>query len=230
MNTLVVGAATGIGKALVCALRAHSNEAVYTISRSDLGVNNLQIDLADATHIPHVQRYLSTVQPTRIFCCSGILHDDMHMPEKMLSQIQTDWMLELYRKNVLTHVHLAQALAPLLTKASTLKWLSLSAKVGSLEDNALGGWYSYRMSKAALNMFVKNLSIEWGRKSSDIYVASVHPGTTDSELSKPFHKNIAPERLYSAEQTAERLMQVMNSFGQAEHGKLLNWDGSIIAY
>jgi NAD(P)-dependent dehydrogenase (short-subunit alcohol dehydrogenase family) len=230
MSILVAGASTGIGNALVAALRARSDEPVYTISRSDLGQHNLQIDLSDASNISAVQTFLASIQPTRIFCCAGILHDDTHMPEKMLSQIQDDWVYESFSKNVLTHIHLAQALAPVLTKTSSLKWLSLSAKVGSLDDNALGGWYSYRMSKTALNMFIKNLSIEWGRKSPEIYVASLHPGTTDSELSKPFHKNISPDRLYSAEQTATRLIDVMDQFGQAEQGKLLNWDGTVIAY
>ena len=90
-----------------------------------------------------------------------MLHDDTHMPEKCSARFRMTGCLNLF-KNVLTHIHLAQALAPVLTKTSSLKWLSLSAKVGSLDDNALGGWYSYRMSKTALNMFIKNLSIEWG--------------------------------------------------------------------
>lgn len=106
----------------------------------------------------------------------------------------------------------------------------MSAKVGSLEDNSLGGWYSYRMTKAALNMFIKNLSIECARKSSNILVASIHPGTTDSELSKPFQRNISPEKLYSAEQTADRLIAVMNNLSKHQHGKLLNWDGQLLPY
>ena len=79
-------------------------------------------------------------------------------------------------------------------------------------------------------MFIKNLSIEWARKSSNILVASVHPGTTYSELSKPFQSNIAPDRLYTPEQTATRLISIMQRLSLAQHGRLLHWDGSVIAY
>jgi NAD(P)-dependent dehydrogenase (short-subunit alcohol dehydrogenase family) len=102
--------------------------------------------------------------------------------------------------------------------------------VGSLEDNGLGGWYSYRMSKAALNMFIRNLSIEWSRKAPGSVVVAQHPGTTDSPLSEPFQAGIAEGKLYTREQTAERLVNVMRELTPEQNGRLLHWDGSVIPF
>ena len=102
--------------------------------------------------------------------------------------------------------------------------------VGSIEDNHLGGWYSYRISKAALNMFIRTLSIEWGRRSPASVVVAQHPGTTVSALSEPFAEGIPEGRIYSAEQTAERLIEVMRSLNQTHHGRLLHWDGRILPF
>lgn len=230
MSIVIAGASTGIGQALYQQLKRESLDAVYTISRRNTGSSNLQADLSNPADIARVREFLQEIQPSQIFCCAGQLHDQDHMPEKRLSQINDEWIFQSLRANLLSHIHLAQALDPILTRKHALKWISLSAKVGSLDDNALGGWYSYRMSKAALNMFIKNLSIEWARKSSDILVASVHPGTTDSELSKPFQSHIVSDRLYTPQQTAIRLISIMQRLSSAQHGKLLLWDGSVIAY
>jgi NAD(P)-dependent dehydrogenase (short-subunit alcohol dehydrogenase family) len=102
--------------------------------------------------------------------------------------------------------------------------------VGSLEDNGLGGWYSYRMSKAALNMFIRNLSIEWSRKAPGSVVVAQHPGTTDSRLSEPFQAGIAEGKLYTREQTAERLVNVMRGLTPEQNGRLLHWDGSVLPF
>lgn len=230
MSIVIAGASGGIGHALFKQLIHQSTKQVYGISRQKLRECDLQADLSGPDQIDKVRDFLNHIQVSEIYCCAGVLHEDINMPEKMLSQIRDEWIYKSLSQNVMTHVHLAQALAPILNKNYDLKWLSLSAKVGSLEDNSLGGWYSYRMTKAALNMFIKNLSIEWARKSSNILVASIHPGTTDSELSKPFQRNISPEKLYSAEQTADRLIAVMNNLSKHQHGKLLNWDGQLLPY
>ena len=140
-----------------------------------------------------------------------------------------DWLQKSMMVNVMPHVHLAQAIAPNI-KQHPIKWLSLSAMVGSLSDNNLGGWYSYRMSKAALNMFIRNLSIEWQRKSPKNIVVAVHPGTTESELSAPFQKNIAKDKLYSQELTAQRISNFVESLSADQNGTLLHWDGSNIAF
>ena len=102
--------------------------------------------------------------------------------------------------------------------------------VGSITDNQLGGWYSYRMSKAALNMFIKTLSIEWQRKAPDSIVVATHPGTTDSALSEPFQANIKDGKLYTPELTAERLSRILEELNAEQNGHLLHWDGSVLPF
>lgn len=123
-----------------------------------------------------------------------------------------------------------QQLLPLLQKQQNVKIAVLSAKVGSITDNQLGGWYSYRMAKAALNMLVKCSSIELARYNKDATLISLHPGTTDSELSAPFQKNLPAGQLRSAAATAERLIQVITELKPEQTGALLNWDGTPLPY
>lgn len=118
----------------------------------------------------------------------------------------------------------------MLNRQRPVKWISLSAMVGSISDNRLGGWYSYRMSKASLNMFIRNLAIEWGRKAPGSLVVAQHPGTTDTHLSQPFQAGIAEGKLYSVELTASRLITVMQGLTAQQHGALLHWDGSVIPF
>ena len=235
MNILIAGASSSIAQALMTEL-TNLGHSIYSISRSMnihhslVPAQHLTIDLSQATCLPTLRAFVMVAQPDVVFCCTGLLHNAEHMPEKTLSQINADWLHESIDANILPHIHLAQAIAPLLTRSHCIKWISLSALVGSIEDNRLGGWYSYRMSKAALNMFIKNLSIEWGRKSSNNIVVAQHPGTTKSHLSKPFQANISDDHLFSSELTAKRLIEVMQHLSPQQHGKLLHWDGTVLPY
>jgi NAD(P)-dependent dehydrogenase (short-subunit alcohol dehydrogenase family) len=235
MNILIAGASSSIAQALIRVL-TNFGHSVYSISRSTnihqslVPNQHLTIDLSQATCLPTLRTFVQKTQPDVVFCCTGLLHNAEHMPEKSLSQINADWLHQSIDANILPHIHLAQAIAPLLTPRHSIKWISLSAMVGSIEDNHLGGWYSYRMSKAALNMFIKNLSIEWVRKSPHTIVVAQHPGTTESHLSKPFQANISADHLFSAELTAKRLIEVMQHLNPQQHGKLLHWDGAILSY
>ncbi|APR66946.1 cell-cell signaling protein CsgA [Thalassolituus oleivorans] len=235
MRILVAGSSGGIGKALVSLLREHGH-TVFTVSRAgEVGAAHCIADLTSPESVAQVSQFLNRVLPPKVsldavYCCAGILHTGWNMPEKTLVQMSADWLQQSMAVNVLSHVHLAQAIAPLVTRSQPLRWLSLSAMVGSATDNGLGGWYSYRMSKAALNMFVKNLSIEWGRKSPQSVVVAVHPGTTDTLLSQPFQAGIAEGKLYTPEQSAERMVAVMEGLKPAQNGHLLYWDGSVLPF
>ena len=164
-------------------------------------------------------------QPDIVLACMGTLHSEQQGPEKRLQQLQDDWFYSSMRVNCLSHLHLAQAIEPLLNRQSRLRWLSLSAMVGSIADNRSGGWYSYRMSKAALNMGIKNLSLEWARRFPLACVSLIHPGTTDSALSQPFQRNIPSDRLYKADETAHRILCVLDQLEPASSGKFYNWTG-----
>lgn len=235
MRILVAGSSGAIGYTIVEQLRADGDE-VFTVSRGGVAsASHCVADLTQPESIAVVNQFLSAATADSgpfdaVFCCIGMLHGGWNMPEKSLSQLSDDWLHLSMSVNVLSHVHLAQALESLVARRQPVRWLSLSAMVGSIEDNQLGGWYSYRMSKAALNMFIKTLSIEWGRKSPDSCVVALHPGTTDTGLSKPFQAGIAEGKLYSQQATAKRLITIMRDLTPAQHGRLLHWDGSEIPF
>jgi NAD(P)-dependent dehydrogenase (short-subunit alcohol dehydrogenase family) len=231
MKVLVAGSSGGIGAAIADKLRA-DGDYVLTISRfGEPSSSHLVCDLTKPESVDQVSKFLADRGPVdAVFCCTGILHGGWNMPEKSLLQLTSEWLQQNMLVNVQSHIHLAQAIAPQVKRTAPIKWVSLSAMVGSIEDNALGGWYSYRMSKAALNMFIRNLSIEWGRKAPGSVVVAQHPGTTDTGLSEPFQSGVAKGKLYSREQTASRLIVVMKKLSEKEHGKLLHWDGSVIVF
>merc|ERR1712146_57690 len=158
-------------------------------------------------------------------------------PERSIQSIDRSWLEHSIQTNLVGHVMVTQAVIPFMkrTKKSEIdsqrpaKIINLSARVGSIGDNSLGGWYSYRMSKAALNMFTKTSSIEL--KRWNIFCMSIHPGTTDTDLSKPFQKNIKPETLLTVQQSVQKMLNVIDSnddMGQT--GSFYAYDGSKIEW
>ena len=107
---------------------------------------------------------------------------------------------------------------------------AISARVGSIADNRLGGWYAYRASKAAQNMFTKNLAIELGRRAKNLCVLALHPGTVDTGLSAPFQKNVPEEKLFSVERAAGQLLAIVRRATPAETGRFYAWDGAEIPW
>ncbi len=165
-----------------------------------------------------------------VFCTIGVLHTDSIAPEKSIRQFNTAQTSEVMLHNVIMPMLWLQQLSRYIDRGHPHKILVLSAKVGSISDNLLGGWYSYRASKAALNMMVKTLAIELKRSGYRSLVATVHPGTTDTALSAPFQRGLAEGYLQSPAQTAVRLAQVMAELIPAQHGCLLNWDGQVLPF
>lgn len=160
--------------------------------------------------------------------CIGILHENNIRPEKQLKQIKRMALQQVFDSNAFGHILLIQALETLLAKSGSFSCVSISARVGSISDNQLGGWYSYRASKAALNMLLKTLSVEFERKyPGNSRVLSLHPGTTDTQLSKPFQSNVSWE-LYTPEDTANNLLKVIANAKQT--GQFLAFDGSSIEF
>lgn len=235
MEIIVAGANGGIGQAIVSEL-VNRGHKVHTVSRRQsiqpANGHHLTTDLSQKSAIDHLKHWVAEqdLKPEAVICCSGLLHNADKGPEKSLNQIDQEWLVKNIDLNVMPSIHLAQGLAKLVNRRHALRWISLSAMVGSISDNALGGWYSYRMSKAALNMFIKNLSIEWSRKSPETIVTAVHPGTTDTELSKPFQATIADGKLYTAELSADRICDICENLTTADNGRLLHWDHSVITF
>ncbi len=167
--------------------------------------------------------------------CVGLLHTAHNQPEKALRQLETDFFLQSMQINALASLLIAKHIKPLLAKAERRAdqpaiFATISARVGSISDNHLGGWYSYRMSKAALNMGMKNLSIEWSRSLKDVCVVVMQPGTVDTQLSSPFQGNVADEKPFSPAYSAERLLEVLDSMSAAQSGSFVDWAGESIAW
>ena len=121
-----------------------------------------------------------------------------------------------------------QKLTPVLTGKSPCTFVLFSARVGSISDNRLGGWYSYRASKAALNMMVKTAAIELARRAKNIKLIAFHPGTTDTPLSKPFQKNVPESKLFSAEFVAKQLLEIVEKTPHDQMASYLDWQGEKI--
>jgi len=160
---------------------------------------------------------------------AGLLHEagtSGLMPERSLASIDADAMAKVYATNAIGPVLMTQALQSQLAKGARIG--NVSARVGSISDNRLGGWWSYRMSKAALNMATVNMALELKRK--DVIAVALHPGTTDTDLSTPFQKNVRPEKLFTAEYSAGSMLDVMQGLSLEDSGSFYAYDGSRIEF
>jgi NAD(P)-dependent dehydrogenase (short-subunit alcohol dehydrogenase family) len=161
---------------------------------------------------------------------AGILHDGELQPEKALAQCDRAHLLRTFEVNSLGPLLTARAVLPLMPKDRPAAFAALSAMVGSIGDNRLGGWYGYRASKAALNQFLRTLAIEARRRYRQLRVLAIHPGTTDTELSRPFQGNVPDDKLYTPAQSAGRILAVIDGTTADDSGGFFNWNGERIAW
>ncbi|MFN6132553.1 MAG: SDR family oxidoreductase [Synechococcaceae cyanobacterium] len=165
-----------------------------------------------------------------VLVCTGWLHGDGLMPEKRLSQVSRQGLERSLAINGFGPLLLARELEALLPRQEPSHFASLSARVGSIGDNQLGGWYAYRAAKAAQNQLLKTLAIEWSRRLPLACVTLLHPGTTATALSGPFQAGVPPERLFSTQRAARQLLDVLESQGPRQSGQFLAWDGQTIPW
>ncbi|KAM5140867.1 C-signal-like [Mantella aurantiaca] len=175
--------------------------------------------------------------------CSAMLHPS-GKGETSLGEVSAEGLSLTLSTNTIGPLLMAKHFMPLLLKGSGMFGaqspdrskqhsailINMSAKVGSIADNGLGGWYSYRMSKAALNMATKNLSIELKRGGKKVICVSLHPGTVDTDLSRPYHKNVPKEKLFSPELSVNYLMNIIDGLSIDQTGKFISWNGSEIPW
>jgi NAD(P)-dependent dehydrogenase (short-subunit alcohol dehydrogenase family) len=239
---LIIGASSAIAQSLAQYYLEHEWVVIW-LSRSapDFAHDSLFVipapDLTDCDDWVLHNRFFEGViaqlkqkQVSIIFNCIGWLHHEHLKPEKSLGQSSVVLLRRALLVNLEMPVFYLRGLWPYITKTGDLKYLQLSAKVGSINDNHLGGWYSYRSSKAALNQWIKTASIELQRSNKAAALVTLHPGTTDSPLSKPFQRNVAVGQLQNPSQTAERLATVAQNVKAEHSGLLLNWDGSVLPF
>ena len=243
-TTLVIGASGGIGSALCAAWQSDGAESVIGVSRNPMPeslahrTDNLtwyQTDYSAASITRCAQRIVSDVDSaglsvTRICICNGILHAGDIQPEKRLEQIDADHFMRVIEVNSLTPVMWFTALLPLIPRKQRCVITAFSARIGSIGDNRSGGWYSYRSSKAALNMFMQSASIEMARRFPLTKLIAFHPGTTDTALSRPFQANVDPEDLLPADYVAGSLVNIMNTIEVDGKLSFVDWEGKSIEW
>ena len=227
---LVVGTG-GIGSAFTARLKQHCpGLRVITAGRQGPPVQDLSLDLerdADLEALTDCLR-AEAGDLRLVVNATGRLHGPGLVPEKRLRQVERSALMEQFTINAIAPVLLARAVEPLLGRDRPLNFASLSARVGSIGDNRSGGWYSYRAAKAAQNQLLKSLSIEWRRRWPLATVTLLHPGTTDTALSKPFQTFVPPEKLFTPQRAAEQLVDVLLAQGPEDSGAFLAWDGQPI--
>ena len=231
-NIVVIGASGAIGGSLVERLvRLYPDANLTAFSRRFRVFSSPRItsralnywsepEIASAAALSAVEAPLDLV-----IVASGLLHDDETMPEKSMRDLSSEKFLKLFSANTVTPALIAKHFIPRLTIDTPSIFAVLSARVGSITDNHLGGWYSYRASKAALNMVIKNLAIEATRRNKGAIIVGLHPGTVDSALSKPFQGNVPVGKLFTPDYAAEKLCQVVDQLLPHQSGMCLAWDG-----
>ena len=242
-SALIVGAGQGIGLGFVqklllepkilrvYATYRQKEHATSLISLSQIHPHKLICFSMDATDEAQIEKCAKKIsQYTKelhlVINCVGLLHNTQLKPEKSLIQTKQENLLKYFQVNSIPSVLLAKHLLPLFIHQEPSIFACISAKVGSIEDNKLGGWYGYRASKAALNMFIRTIAIEYRRKTPKTIVVSLHPGTTDTQLSLPFQKNVLPGKLFSVEFTVTQLINVIAHLKDIDSGSFFSWDGN----
>jgi len=220
-RALVIGANGTIGGAIVEQLQGKYE--LHTLSQTNTDYSDAS--LAAAAADLKLRGGLDLV-----ICCVGILHNERIGPEKRLAQLDTAKLSEYFYINTILPAMCIKFFAPVLKKDTRSQFACLSAMVGSIGDNSLGGWYGYRSSKAALNMMIKTASVELARSHKKSTLVAIHPGTTQGPLSKPFADRVAKDKYYTPAQSAERILSLTESLGATNTGSFYNWDGSILPW
>lgn len=244
LTVAIVGASGGIGAAMVEQLATRDDiERIYATyhqspaasTQGSVAAFGSAVEIhwtkLDARDEGQVCDWLAGVQSVDwLINCVGMLHDEQHGPEKTIGSFSAEHFQNSMAINCLPSLLLGKYARNVLKNSETAVFATVSARVGSISDNRLGGWYSYRASKAALNMALKCLSVEWARNAKNIRVAALHPGTTDSRLSKPFQKNVPAGKLFSAEKTARLLLEQIAQLHAQPSGRFIAYDGEEIPW
>lgn len=241
-NILIIGAGSSIAQALVTELLASTPEVNITIVSRNLSAykqmnsSNLRKMLIENYQQTNIEKTASAIMQdseqtfSQVYLCNGLLHNEVISPEKRIEEFCPESFLATLTVNALTPLLWIKALTPLFSSKSECKLVVFSARVGSIEDNKLGGWYSYRASKAALNMMLKNVAIEFSRRAKNTKVIAFHPGTTDTALSKPFHKNVPEGKLFTTKFVAKQLLEITAAQAFDQQISFLDWQGKTVKW
>lgn len=237
---VVIGAGSGIGGALIERWQRAAERPLLAVTRSTerlsalAGLPGVTCEAAD-----YSDEQLASLADTllerdadvaRLVICNGVLQGEGYRPERALSQIEGAAMRQVFELNTFLPMRVLSALMPVIKRSGSPKIAVLSARVGSISDNQLGGWYSYRSSKAALNMMLKCTALELRRVNPKAKVLAYHPGTVDTPLSKPFQASVASKKLFTPQRAAQALDEVMAGLTIDGELSYLDWQGQPIPW
>lgn len=240
-TTLIVGANSEIAKAIALQVIHSANQQLIIVSRNTEFYKHPQFHDTKVIKVKDYQEKTinSAVESiwdenmlyiSKVFICHGLLHNNYIQPEKRLSEFSSDNFLHVLTANTVTPMLWLKYLVTLLSGKQACKIVVFSARVGSISDNKLGGWYSYRASKAAINMLLKSAAVELARSAKNIKLISFHPGTTNTPLSKPFHKNVPVNKLFKSEFVAQQLLDIVQKIPIDGEVSFVDWQGKSIPW
>lgn len=240
-RALVIGASGGIARALIQKfLNLNTSNQVLAVSRAMANpavtdwqgrLQWQQSNYSEDSIAAIISRLAQDgIHFDNVFICNGILHDADVFPEKRLEDFTPESMQAVLHVNAIVPMLWLKHLKPVLPAKQPCVVTLFSARIGSIEDNRLGGWYSYRASKAALNMLLKTAAIEYRRIAPAIKFLAFHPGTTDTKLSLPFQKGVPPQQLFEPEFVAGRLFTIIDNLSAEPALDFLDWNGKPIAW
>ena len=244
---VVLGAGGGIGTELarqLVAAGAHDlvvagtrqpAEITTALDAPDSGkpaLRALQVDATEPASLEAFAEHLDgqKLRVTTFVHAVGVLHDAEATPEKRLADVERQALEHVFRVNAFAGVLALRYLSPLFARKGVVRAGLLSARVGSIGDNRLGGWYAYRASKAALNQFVRTAAIELRRRNPETVCVALHPGTVDTALSEPFQARVPERQLFDRERAARQLLAVLNNLDASDSGGFFAWDGEPIIW
>ncbi len=236
---VVIGAGSAIGRALIERWSREEAQPILAVARSVealaavqlLGVQTHRCDYSEASLAPlAAQLQERSTNIKRLIICNGVLQGESYRPERALNQLKTTAMEQVFEVNTFLPMRVLASLAPVIKRSVAPRIAVLSARVGSIGDNGLGGWYSYRGSKAALNMMLRCAALETRRVNPAAKIMAYHPGTVDTPLSEPFQASVAPEKLFSPARAAEALDTVLSSLAADGELSYLDWRGETIPW
>jgi len=231
MVAVVFGVSGGIGRALAEGLVARGEGSVIGLSRSaPAALAGARLHRCDITQEEDVARAAAVVaeagEPDLVIVATGILSDGEGLqPEKSYRHQSLAAFEQVFRINTFGPALVAKHFIPIMPRKARGVFAALSARVGSISDNRIGGWHAYRASKAALNMLVRNYAIEQARRNDAFIAVGLHPGTVDTGLSKPFQGNVPDAQLFTPDHSAGRLLEVLDGLTAGDSGKVFDYAG-----
>jgi NAD(P)-dependent dehydrogenase (short-subunit alcohol dehydrogenase family) len=234
-SVAIIGSSGAIGRAFLDAYIADKEISnIYSISRTEVESNDeriihINIDVTDEVSVKAAASKIGENRLDKLIVATGILHTELFGPEKSIKDIKIENFVKIFSVNAFGPALIGKYFLPLMKKDKKSIAAFLSARVGSISENKLGGWYAYRASKSALNQIIKNFSIEAKRTNPTGIIIGLQPGTVKSKLSEPFQKNVKKGKLLLPKDSVKSLIRVIENVMQNDSGKIFDWKGEEIA-